>query len=286
MSFLTKFISKLRRRSKWGHTIDDVLTMCDKGAFADAYTLLCELIEKQSGLSKHGGICALLAELELLANDNASKAIELLDRALDGDRGGLDMIYYYRVRGKAMFDTGKYEEAVKNFEQAVALDDGVENLKLLGQVLSEINDSGAMGVWKQILEKDPKNCLACANLGIELVKSGDKGRAMLMARRAEKLNPSSEELYRIGLLYYDLDEYGMAINSFLEANRLGYEDKGFLYACVAACYLSMNEAVPARKYVQWAIRCNPENYYVKDVLHEYEERFGNIEQNNKDREEK
>ena len=184
--------------------------------------------------------------------------------------------YYYKVRGDALLDKGIYEEAIQDFERSVTLEPSVASLTMLAQALSEMDNSRAMEVWQQILEKDPQNCLAHAYVGLESVKSGDRGKAMLMAKRAEKLNPSSsEELFTIGLLYYDLDEFGIAINSYLEANKLGYKDKGFLYACIAACYLSLDQAVPARKYAQWAVGCNPEHDYVKDVWHEYEERFGN-----------
>lgn len=276
MNFLKRVIAKLHRKSMRGHTFNDVMSMYGNGAYKDAYAALCNMMDNESQLSKDGDIYILWAELELLANDNAYKALELLNKAFEV--GYSEMGYYYKVRGDVLFDKGNYDEAIQNFEKSISFEPNVATLIMLAQALSKINDCRATDVWEQILEKDPQNCLSHAYVGLEAVKSCNRSKAMLMAKRAEKLNPSSpEELFTIGLLYYDLDEYGMAINSYLKANKLGYKDKGFLYACIAACYLSMNQAVPARKYAQWAVGCNPENDYVNDVWHEYEERFGSTD---------
>jgi hypothetical protein len=43
---------------------------------------------------------------------------------------------------------------------------------------------------------------------------------------------------------------------------------------IAACYLSLGDAKLARKYVEWAMQCGPNDDYVKEVWHEYKERFG------------
>ena len=284
MKRVKKFFSKLLSKKPQGHILGSVWSMYHKGEYKDAYAAFCDIMDKYPDLRNLGDVYTLWADLEFSANDDACRAIELLDVARE--KGISVEGYYYAVRGDAMLRIGNCEEARQNYEQSIAIDPDVRTLTMLGQALSEMNDSNATEVWQRILEMEPSNCFAHVYVGLEAIKSGDRGKAFLMAKRAEKLDPSVDDLLEIGYLYYTLGEFNVAIKTYLEVNRLGYKDKGFLYALIAACYLSLNEAVPARKYVQWAIRCNPENYYVKDVLHEYEERFGNIEQNNKDREEK
>jgi tetratricopeptide (TPR) repeat protein len=145
---------------------------------------------------------------------------------------------------------------------------------MFAQALSEIQDSRALNIWQQVLEKEPDNCLAHIYIGLEAEKSGDRGKAMLMAKRAEKLKPSVEDIFTIGILYHNLDEFQAAINTYLVANNLGFKDKTLVYSSIAACYLSMEDKKLARKYAEWALKSDPENEYAKEIWHEYKERFG------------
>lgn len=269
--FIKKF-SKCIPKFRQAYTFDDVFSMYDKGDFEKAHAALCKILDKQPQWSKNGGVNTLLADLELLINDDACKAIELLDRAREFD--GADMCYYYCVRGDAMLSIGNYEEAIKNLELSVALDPNVANLTMLAQALSKINDSREIDIWHKVLEKDPFNCLAHIYVGLEAAESGDRGKALLMAKRAEKLNPTVEDFFLIGILYHKLEEFQTAINTYLIANRLSYKDKALLYAHIADCYLSLGDESIARKYVEWAIQFDPENDYVKEVWGECEKISG------------
>ena len=95
-----------------------------------------------------------------------------------------------------------------------------------------------------------------------------------MAKRAEELASSVRDVFELGRLYHQSEEFQSAINKYLEAKKLGYENQGILYAAIASCYLALEDESSARKYAEWALRSNPENDYVKDVWSEYEERFG------------
>lgn len=265
---LSKLWSKLRQE----YTFHDVLSMYDKGAFEDAYTALCDVMKNQPQWSKDGGVYTLWAELELLVNDNACRAIELLDRAREV--GCSEMGYYYSIYADAMLRLGNCEKAVHNYEQSVAIDPSVSNLTMLAQALSMMNHSRAVYVWRQVLQKDPDNCLAHVHLGLEAVKSGDRAKGLIMAKRAERLDPSVEDVYMIGYLYHDLEQFQSALNAYQEADRCGYADKALLYASIAACYLSLGQAGTARKYAEWAVRFNPEDDYAKEVWQIYQERYG------------
>jgi tetratricopeptide (TPR) repeat protein len=272
MTPLRRIFSKLCPKLRQKQTLREVLSMYDKGDFEKAHAALCKILDNQPQWSKNGGLNTLLADLELLINDDACKAIELLDRAREV--GGADICYYYSVYGSAMLSIGNYKEAIKNLERSVALDPNVANLTMLAQALSKINDSREIDIWHKVLEKDPFNCLAHIYVGLEAAESGDRGKALLMAKRAEKLNPTVEDFFLIGILYHKLEEFQTAINTYLIANRLGYKDKALLYAHIAACYLSLGDENIARKYAEWAIQFDPENDYVKEVWGECEEISG------------
>lgn len=260
---------KLRRILGQSVTFDDVLAMYHEGAVKDAYAALLEVTENAPELLEDGGIYTLWAELEFMVNNNTSRALELLEKA--HELGGVDMVYYHNVRGDVLLRIGDYEKALQSYEQSVAIDSNMANLEAFGRALSQANDSRAAGVWRQILDKDPSNAAAHVYIGLAAAKSGDRDKAMLMARRALKLNPWVEDVYMIGFLYYLLGEFELALNECLTAEKLGHKDKPLVYSTTAACHFSLGHSGKGRKYVQMALRLNPDYDYAKEVLREYEE---------------
>jgi tetratricopeptide (TPR) repeat protein len=228
-----------------------------------------DFMQKHPQSFNNGDLCILLADLELKANDDVRKAEELLDRAREVGYSPTD--YYHNLRGWTMLKAGKYQEAVHDFEQSVAMDPNVGNLSMLAQALSRSDDARAITVWKQVLEKDPNNCFAHIWIGFEVAKSGDRGKALLMAKRAEKLDPSPDNLYDLGCLYFELNEFQCAINAYLEAERHGCEPKGRLCAAIASCSFALGDSATGRKYAEWAVRFNREDDYVKEVWQYSEE---------------
>ena len=112
--------------------------------------------------------------------------------------------------------------------------------------------------------------MAHVYLGREAVKARDYGKALLLAKRAERLNPEPEDIFYIGDLYHQLREYDCAIAAYLRAINLGSTNKALLFAGLAACYISLGELAEAKKYGEWALRCDPDDDYVREVWEEYE----------------
>jgi len=220
------------------------------------------------------------ADLELSVNDDVYKARQLLDKA--GELGCHFMANYYSSFGYVLWRTGEPEKGLEYLEKSVSLDPRGTNLTTLGKVLSFDDDKRAISIWQRVLEQDPNNCSAHIYLGRESAKSGDRGKALLMIKRAERLNPTVINFVEIGGSYKELGEFQNALNAYFEANRLGYEPKGPLYASIAVCYFSLGEKSLARKYAEWAIRYNPENDYVKEIWRELEERFGGLKKPQRD----
>jgi tetratricopeptide (TPR) repeat protein len=266
---LRRIISRFTAKPPQIHDPGDFWALYNKGAYQEAYALLRDIMEKHPKCFDNGDLCILCADLELKANDDVRKAQELLDRAREV--GYTATGYYYHVHGGAMLEAGNYQEAVHDLERSVAIEQSVDNLTMLAQALSMIGDGRVMNVWKQVLEKDPNNCFAHICIGFEAAKTGDRGKALLMAKRAENFGPSACDLSDIGRLYLELDEFQSAISAYLEADRLGHEPKGPLYAAIAACYFGSGDNRTGRKYAEWAVRFNPEDDYVKEVWQTFED---------------
>jgi len=250
------------------YSLQDVLAFREKGAFDEAYTIFCEIIHNESRWSKVGEVYILWAELELLANYNARKALELLDKAQE--MGYSLTALYYAKRAQALWITGERQMALQCYERSVAADSCLSYLSDYAKALSCMNDKRAMRVWQQVLDRDPKSFLAHAYIGWEAAKSGAKEKGLLMSKRAEEFASSATDFFELGHLYHESEKFQSAINKYLEAKKLGYIDQGLLYAAIADCYLSLGDESQAHKYAELAMSSKPENYYVKDVWQKYQ----------------
>ena len=243
---LRRILSKLYPKFFQTPNFDDYFALYDKGAFREAYAVLHDIMESQPRWSKVGDIYVWCADLELLVNNDVSKARELLDKA--GELGCHFMASYYNTHGYVLCRTGEEERGIQELKESVALDPSVHKLTTLGRMLSFVDDKRALSIWHRVLGQDPNNCSAHIYLGRESAKSGDRGKALLMIKRAERLNPTVRNFVEIGGSYTELGEFQNALNAYFEANSLGYEPKGPLYVSIAVCYFSLGEKSLARKY--------------------------------------
>jgi len=271
---LKRIFSKLSPKLLKNNGFKNVWEKYNKGNFNEAYADFLEVIKNQPRYSKVGDVYILWADLELLANHDPHKAIELLDKAQEIGCSQAQMAYCYTKRAEALWETGERHMALQCYERSVDADPCAFYLSNLARALSFLHDKRAMSVWQQVLEEDPKNCLAYTYIGWEVAKAGDRNKALLMAKKAEELQSSVRDVYEIGRLYHELKEFQSAISKYLEAKKLGCGDEGWLNAAISECYLSLGDTSAARKYVQLAVQCDPENDYVKEILREYKERFG------------
>lgn len=251
---------------------DEYFALREKGAFREAYAVLREILDEYPQWSKVGDLYVWCAEFELLVNDDVRKARKLLDKACEF--GCRFKASYYRELGYVLWRTGECEEGIRTLERCVELDPSVTHLTTLGKVLSSEGDERATGIWQRVLEHQPTNCRAHIYMGLDAARSSDRGKALLMAKRAEKLCSTAQDVHEIARLYFELEEFQSAIRAYLQADRLGCEPKGPLYAAVAACYFSLGENNTGRQYLSWAMKHDPEHEYVKDV---YEESRGLID---------
>lgn len=87
-----------------------------------------------------------------------------------------------------------------------------------------------------------------------------------MLSKARQLEPSPAEMYYIGRLYQFLRFFQDALDAYLHAERMGYDDIGYLYGNIACCYLHLQNFNKATQYASKAIQMDFHNDYTKDVL--------------------
>jgi len=248
---------------------DDYFVLHEKKAYREAYEVLREIMESQPRWSKVGDLYVWCAELELTVNDDVKKARKLLDKA--HELGCAHMAPYYRVRGYVLWRSSDQDTGIQCLEKSVELDPNVTNLTTFGELLSYDYDKRALLIWQRVLMRDPNNCSALIYFGIEAVRSGDRNKALEIIKRVESLSPKFRDLLDIGRLYCELEQFQDALNILLEADKGGYEPKGFLYSFIGACCRSMGDYDAAIDYTSRALDLNFDYDYAKEILLLYTE---------------
>jgi tetratricopeptide (TPR) repeat protein len=248
--------------------LEHIRSLYDKGAYSEAYTAVRSSMRQRPQLREDGFVYVLCADLELLANHDPWTARQLLEKAVEV--GYATSAYYHRVNAKVMSALGEHEQSIEELEKCVAIDPSAPHLANLARALSARKDKRASSVWQQVLEKDPENCSAQIYAGLEAIAAGDRDKAFIMAKRAERLDLSADDSYDLGRLYLELGDSRTAIAHFLRAAELGFGDIGMLHAILACCYANIGEVEAIRNHAEIAMQCAPEDERVVHLLQGWE----------------
>jgi hypothetical protein len=272
-TWMTRLFSRLCHGRK-KHDLLDVLNLKRKGAFKEAYDVLNEMEARCPILSEQGDFLVLRAELELLANDDAFKARDAMEKATElGCRG---WSAYHKVHGDLMWAEGNLERAAQEYRQSVALVPSVAALTPLAQILADCGDKDVVRVCHELLKMDPNNGRAYTYLGWNAVRSGNAEEAARLADRARELARSTDDFFEVGRLCHELGNIESALSMYFEADKLGYWYKGLLYASIGACYLSLDQLDLTKRYIDLATNADPDDEYLAEVLQAYRKRLGGM----------
>ncbi len=242
---------------------DEYFALHAKGAYREAYAVLRDILDTNPYWSQMGDLYVWCAGFEMQIGENTHKAQQLLEKAWElGCQHPAD---YYSERGFVRWRMGEHEEGIRDLEESVALDPSVTHLIRLGELLAIEGDTHAQRVLERVLALEPKHCLAHIYLGILACKSGDRDKAMILAEKAERLGESAIDYLELGRLYEELQEFQAASDAYLKVDRLGYDNKGRLCASLAVCYARLGDKETGRTYLERAIKCDPEDEYVRSV---------------------
>lgn len=233
------------------------------GALREAYFELQAIMRDYPKWSKQGDLYVWCAEFELLLDGDADRALELLDTA--SELGCVNLPPYHSMRGAALCKRGDRREGLEEIRKSIAIDPSDLNVAaLLDQVLEE-DWPECVRMCQEILRRDSGHCMAHVCLAWDAKYRGDRDEAIRLAKDAERLAHSDVEFFRLGCLYHELEEQQSAIEAYLQADRLDYEEKGLVYAAVAACYFEMYDNVAAKRYLAIALEHSPDDEYVRSM---------------------
>ncbi|NLH41775.1 MAG: hypothetical protein GX448_08040 [Planctomycetes bacterium] len=209
--------------------------------------------------SKQGDLHVWCAEFELLLHGDMCRAEEFLNNA--SKLGCLDMSAYHSIRGAVLCERGQRQAGIEELRKSISLEPSDSNVASLMRE----DTSECASVCEEILRENASHCMAHVCLAYAAAQAGDKAKAMSLARRARQLAHSAIEFFGVGCLLHALEESHDAVEACLEAERLGYEAKGIVYAAVAACYSDMQDDAAAKQYLSRAMQHNAEDEYVREI---------------------
>jgi len=176
---------------------------------------------------------AYLAEILALKASSAIGDLETLNRAIDLSRKaeslGPDMLETHRVRGIVLEMTSNYEEAVREFEAAVAINPYIAALHIyLGRNYRALQDySSAIREFTNAIPLNPADPLPYTYLSRTYAIQGEFANAIQYAELAIERNPTDAYFYcNLGVLYYRNYDYPKAIKTLRIAVRGGTAENG------------------------------------------------------------
>jgi adenylate cyclase len=167
----------------------------------------------------------------------------------------LDVLYRW---SKAPLQS--FEEAEKNVEKALALNDSLDMAhSLLGWIyLFKRQHDKAIKEGERAIELNPNGAEAHAQLAFILILSDETELAIKLLKRAFRLNPIPPPHFYmfLAMAYRNNGQYEKAIE-LSEKGLIGNPDQLSVYLTLAASYCFLNQTEEAHKAVEEVLRIDP-----------------------------
>ena len=173
------------------------------------------------------------------ATDNSRQAINL----------GNTLMETHRARGFLLEITGNYEEAVTEFQIAIAINPNIADLYLaLGRAYRASGmDTEAITAFERASTLNPYDPWAPYYISRTYASNGEYTKAIQQGEDAIELDPTETQFYwNLGTQYYRSGDYAKALDYFRIAIRGGVGKDG---AIVEGIPLSYNNRVPELYYM-------------------------------------
>jgi len=183
-----------------------------------------EVEVKKAMSADPGNALAYAYYAEILMNQGD---FELYDKAADASKKALELapnlLETHRARGIVLLNTQNLEEAVQEFQAAIAINKNVADLHLyLGVTYRALGDYDlAQESLLAAYALNPTDTVALTELSRAFFADGRYAQAAQYAEEAVKVDPTDPRLHgNLGITYYKNDDYARAIPS------LGYSIQG------------------------------------------------------------
>ncbi|MFA4986341.1 MAG: tetratricopeptide repeat protein [Candidatus Brocadiia bacterium] len=180
--------------------------LVDSGREDEAEPVLVELIRDRRnlfyasyllGVINMRRIAKVQADKNIPEADRLNKVKELLDKAMDNLRDSVNAGKEYFpalfLLGKAQVMKGNYEEAIGNFEKALAVNPkDPEMLRNLGFCYFKLSRWGeSRRIFEAILQRDEKDAYALSCLGFIAASTGILDEAIKLYKKAGEYDPNN-----------------------------------------------------------------------------------------------
>jgi tetratricopeptide (TPR) repeat protein len=195
-------------------------------------------------------------------NDSLSDAAESYKRAKQLATSTEDRATMSWFLARVLLSQGKYEEALAEFHNAIALrpEDAIYYFLLERAYVNLEKGEEGLKIIREAVEAHPGDSQFLEILGSAYLSLHMPDKAAAVYRDALRLNPNTGDAHHgMGMAYSQMDSLALAVASYQEAKRLGilYYGGYRLHSAVASVYLAQGLCEDAAVELSEAIRLEP-----------------------------
>lgn len=160
-----------------------------------------------------------------------------------------DVANLYFTLGKAYFDLGQFDNAVKAYAQALEYDPSLAKAgyNLAHVYLETGRISDAKDILEDLLDDDPENTIVLSTLGWAYYLEGNLTEALAIYQRvSDRLSGDVDALFNTATLLWRLERYDEALDTFLELREI--DPTGDYVPSIAELYELLGESEQAIAY--------------------------------------
>lgn len=189
-----------------------------QGNYLDAETAFSRAKELNPNLA-----LAYAYQTEVLVEqiNNGEDRLDTLNKATENSRQAISLgntlMEAHRARGLLLEITGNYEEAVTEFQIAIAINPNIADLYLaLGRAYRANGlDTEAITAFERAAQQNPNDPWSYYYISRTYASNGEYTKAIQMGEDAIELDPSQTQFYwNLGTQYYRSGDYAKALDYF------------------------------------------------------------------------
>jgi tetratricopeptide (TPR) repeat protein len=211
-----------------------------------------------SGEVRNSSLTSLAISVKLIKDKISSKSITAIKES--GLEDYMNTAMYWNTLGSTYYKSGKYEEAIESYKQAIRIDPDYAmahyNLGLAYVESGKYKE--AIESYKQALRIDPDSAIAHYNLGVAYGESGKYKEAIESYKQVVRIDPDYADAHcNLGVAYYESGMNKEAIEAFKQVVRIDPDDAEVHY-CLGVAYGESGKYKEAIESYKQVVRIDPD----------------------------